>query len=80
MGLFDFLKTEKDEGAKAENTPVMLGAPAKGIFVAMEQVPDEVFSQGIMGVCCGIDPSEGKVYAPADGRISQLTEDRKSVV
>ena len=49
MGLFDFLKTEKDEGAKAENTPVMLGAPAKGTFVAMEQVPDEVFSQGIMG-------------------------------
>ncbi len=74
MGLFDFLKAEKDAGAKAENTSVMLGAPAKGTFVAMEQVPDEVFSQGIMGVCCGIDPSEGKVYAPADGRISQLTD------
>lgn len=74
MGLFNFLKVEKDAHSKAENTPVMLGAPAKGAFVAMEQVPDEVFSQGIMGVCCGVDPSEGKVYAPADGRISQLAD------
>lgn len=74
MGLFGFLKGEKDNGSKSENVPVMLGAPAKGTFVAMEQVPDEVFSQGIMGVCCGIDPAEGKVYAPADGRISQLTD------
>lgn len=74
MGLFNFLKAEKDADSKAENTPVMLGAPAKGMFVPMDQVPDEVFSQGIMGVCCGVDPSEGKVYAPADGRISQLAD------
>ncbi len=74
MGLFDFLKGEKDAGSNPENAPVMLGAPAKGTFVAMEQVPDEVFSQGIMGACCGIDPAEGKVYAPVDGRISQLAD------
>lgn len=74
MGLFDYLKGEKDTGSKAENAPVMLGAPAKGTFVAMEQVPDEVFSQGIMGICCGIDPVEGKVYAPVDGRVSQLAD------
>ena len=30
----------------------------------MEQIPDEVFSAGVLGVCCGGDPDEGKVYAP----------------
>jgi len=69
MGLFDFLK-QKDT---AENA-IILGAPAQGAAVAMAQIPDEVFSQGIMGVCCGIEPAEGKVYAPADGKISQLTD------
>lgn len=72
MGLFDFLKGK--ETAKAEPAAVVLGAPAKGSFVPMAQVPDEVFSQGIMGACCGINPSEGVVYAPADGTISQLTD------
>lgn len=40
----------------------------------MEQIPDAVFSQGIMGICCGIEPDEGRVYAPADGTVSQLTD------
>lgn len=72
MGLFDFLKGK--ETSRAETAQVVLGAPSRGEFVPMEQVPDEVFSQGIMGVCCGITPSEGKVYAPVDGAISQLTD------
>ena len=72
MGLFDFLKNREQP---AEITfPAALGAAAKGTFVPMEQVPDEVFSQGIMGVCCGVEPAEGKVYAPVDGKISQVTD------
>lgn len=72
MGLFNFLKGK--DASKAEPAGVVLGAPAQGSFVPMAQVPDEVFSQGIMGVCCGIDPREGAVYAPADGTITQLTD------
>lgn len=71
MGLFGFLKG-KDAPKAADG--IVLGAPSAGTFVPMAQVPDEVFSQGIMGVCCGIDPSEGKVYAPADAKITQLTD------
>ncbi len=70
MGLFGFLKAKDAPQPEA----VTLDAPAKGEFVPMSQVPDEVFSQGIMGVCCGVTPSEGSVYAPVDGVISQLTD------
>ena len=74
MGLFDKFK-KKEQEAPAEITfPADLGAAAKGTFVPMGDIPDPVFSQGIMGTCCGIDPSEGKVYAPADGKISQVTD------
>ena len=40
----------------------------------MDQIPDEVFSTGVLGQCCGIDPEEGKVYAPVDGKITQLAD------
>lgn len=66
MGLFGFLKKEK--------AALLLGAPAKGTVVPMEAIPDEVFSTGVLGPCCGVDPIEGAVYAPADGTISQLAD------
>lgn len=72
MGMFDFLKSK--DAPKSESDAVILGAPVKGDFVPMDQVPDDVFSQGIMGVCCGVDPEEGAVYAPADGTVSQLID------
>ena len=75
MGFFDFLKKSAAPAAPAEPTfPMMLAADAKGAFVPMENIPDEVFAQGILGTCCGIDPSEGKVFAPAGGEITQALD------
>ena len=70
MGLFDMFK-KKDAAA---SFPVVLAADAAGAFVKMEDIPDEVFAQGILGQCCGIDPTEGKVYAPIDGEITQAPD------
>ena len=75
MGFFDFLKKSAAPAAPAEPTfPMMLAADAKGAFVPMENIPDEVFAQGILGTCCGIDPSEGRVFAPAGGEITQAPD------
>ena len=75
MGFFDFLKKSAAPAAPAEPTfPMMLAADAKGAFVPMENIPDEVFAQGILGTCCGIDPSEGKVFAPAGCEITQAPD------
>ncbi len=54
--------------------PDVLGAVAQGAFVPMEEIPDPTFSQGVLGVCCGINPDTGKVYSPMDGTISQLAD------
>lgn len=72
MGIFGFMK--KGQEPAPIHYPAELGAAAAGTFVAMEQIPDQVFSTGVLGTCCGIDPTEGKVYAPIDGKISQLTD------
>ena len=73
MGLFDFLKG-KETAPAAPSFPAVLGAVAAGEVVMMDKIPDEVFSTGVLGSCCGVDPQEGKVYSPVDGKITQLAE------
>ena len=73
MSLFDkFKKSRKSE--TAITWPAAIGAAASGTVVPMEAIPDEVFSAGVLGTCIGIEPSEGKIYAPVDGKISQLAD------
>lgn len=51
---------------------VVLTAPLNGTVVALEDVPDPVFSSGAVGEGAGIEPSDGasiKVVAPADGSV-----------
>lgn len=76
MGLFDIFKNNQQAPAApaAVKFPFAVGAPAAGTFVPMEELSDEVFSSGVLGTCCGIDPAEGKVYAPTDGKITQLAD------
>lgn len=74
MALFDFLKGDKKEPPAPITFPVALEAVAKGDCVPMEKIPDPVFSTGVLGYCCGINPTEGKVYAPVDGKISQVAD------
>ena len=68
MGLFDMFK-KKDA---APSFPVVLAADAVGAFVKMEDIPDEVFAQGILGPGCGIEPTGDTVYAPFDGTVTQI--------
>lgn len=76
MGIFNFKKDKnKNQDVPAAITfPAMLGAVAQGTFVTMTEIPDEVFSTGVLGSCCGIEPKESNVYAPIDGKISQLAD------
>lgn len=75
MGLFDRLKGKGGEpGQTAVTFPAVLGAPAQGAFVAMGQIPDEVFSTGVLGICCGVEPDTGNVYAPIEGRVTQVAD------
>ena len=49
-------------------------APLNGKAVALDQVPDEVFSGKVLGDGVGIIPSDGKVYSPVNGKISSVAE------
>lgn len=75
MGLLDFFKSKDSRKTQEEVTfPMTIGAACKGTCIAMSQIPDEVFSAGVLGTCCGIEPEEGKVYAPISGTIIQVAD------
>ena len=47
-------------------------APMNGRVIPLAEVPDEVFSSGMLGRGVAIDPSEGRLYAPFDGTVSSV--------
>ena len=69
----EVMEAEAPKGGK-KKFPDVLGAVAQGSFVPMEEIPDPTFAEGVLGICCGIEPETGKVYAPMDGQISQLAD------
>lgn len=75
MGFLDFFKKNANE----KTQELELFAPITGSYVSLSEIKDEVFSQGILGEGCGIIPSEGKLYAPADGEISVVADTRHAV-
>lgn len=48
----------------------VIGSPLNGNLVALGEVPDQVFSSGMLGFGVAILPSEGKLVAPCNGKIS----------
>ena len=67
-------ETENDGRQEAEGT---VYAPADGKIIPLSAIPDQVFSQGIMGDGVGIEPSGDTVYAPADGTVAAVMEESK---
>ena len=47
-------------------------APVAGKVVDLSEVSDEVFASGALGKGVAIKPTDGRVYAPADGVVSAL--------
>ncbi|WP_046176328.1 PTS sugar transporter subunit IIA [Domibacillus indicus] len=73
MGFLNKLFGNKEESGLSENVKeVVLASPLTGDVVGLEEVPDPVFSQKMMGDGVAVNPAEGKVVAPADAKILNI--------
>ena len=52
---------------------------AEGSVVRIEDVPDEVFSQKMMGEGIAIQPSNGVIYAPCNGTVIFIAETKHAI-
>ena len=91
--LVDFMESPESDNLGAVAAPVesvpaavtkeaksaILGAHMTGTVVALADVADEAFASGAMGDGVAIEPTEGKLYAPADGVIETVFETKHAV-
>jgi len=72
-------KAQRNTKVSAVKKALKLTSPMKGKSVAIENIPDEAFASGALGKGVGIDPTDGKVYAPCDGKISMVFNTKHAI-
>lgn len=80
-------KTKEPEIENQENTSNSLEIPEKEIFfgyakgqmIAIEDVKDDTFSNKVLGDGIAVIPTEGKVYAPSDGKITSIFDTKHAI-
>ncbi|SFB21566.1 PTS system, glucose-specific IIA component [Lentibacillus halodurans] len=64
---------------KKGNSQTEIYTPVNGEIVSLEEVPDPVFSQKMMGDGVAVKPSEGKIYSPVDGEVVQIPDTKHAI-
>ncbi|PTE24156.1 PTS glucose transporter subunit IIA, partial [Staphylococcus equorum] len=54
------------------NKDSVIYAPITGEYVKIEDIPDPVFAQKMMGEGFGVNPTEGEVVSPIDGKVDNV--------
>ena len=70
---------QEEKTVKNESTLIELYSPLNGRIVPLEEVEDEAFSSKVLGDGAAIEPSEGKLYAPCDGKVDMVFDTRHAV-
>ncbi|WP_367680694.1 PTS glucose transporter subunit IIA [Candidatus Fukatsuia anoeciicola] len=73
MGLFERLKFLVSNNKKNDST-IEIVAPLSGKIINIEDVPDIVFAEKIVGDGIAIDPTSNEVVAPVNGIIGKIFE------
>lgn len=64
---------------KSVRNSMVLYSHLTGKVVPLEEVEDEVFSSGILGEGIAVEPAEGKLYAPCDGKVDMVFDTKHAV-
>lgn len=68
-----------EEEKKISQEVEEITSPMTGKAMNLSEVPDAVFSSGMMGAGFAIDPTEYRVYAPVDGEIASIFDTKHAI-
>ena len=71
---------EQPQETPAASAAADVTSPLSGRVIPMEEIPDQVFSQGVLGEGVGIEPTGNVVVAPADATVCSVMEDSRHAV
>ncbi|MCI7768215.1 MAG: glucose PTS transporter subunit IIA [Oscillospiraceae bacterium] len=63
----------------SETKNITLYSHMNGSFVALEDVDDEAFSSKALGEGAAVEPSEGRLYSPCDGRVEMIFDTKHAI-
>lgn len=69
----------EDEDSEAALEDVVVSNPIKGEIIPLSQVQDEAFASEALGKGFGIEPSEGIVVAPFDGKVATIFPSKHAI-
>ncbi|MGN0602153.1 MAG: glucose PTS transporter subunit IIA [Oscillospiraceae bacterium] len=73
---------EPDKQSSMESTEthhIELFSHMNGIIVPLEEVEDEAFSTKVLGEGVAVEPTEGKLYAPCDGKVDMVFDTKHAI-
>lgn len=71
---------KREQAASSSSTAnIVMYSHLNGTVVMLEDVEDEVFSQKILGEGIAVEPTEGKLYAPCDGRVDSVFDTKHAI-
>lgn len=69
----------KETPAPKRSGEITIYSHLNGTVVSLEDVEDDVFSQKILGDGIAVEPSEGSLYAPCDGKVNSVFDTKHAV-
>lgn len=70
---------ERTAFVKTTDKEISISSPVVGRVIPLSRIPDAAFAEGAMGMGVGIEPQEGKVYAPFDGEVEMLFDTKHAI-
>lgn len=58
---------------------IIINAPESGRIIKLSDVPDDVFAGGILGDGVAIEPKNGRILSPADGRVGAVFDTNHAI-
>ena len=75
-----FLQTSAaDQVSSKVSSGEEIKSPMNGTVIPLSEVPDAVFSSEMLGKGFGVEPSEGKAYAPVDGEVTTVFDTKHAI-
>lgn len=77
-------ESQEEKTVQQQNKPLVekieLSAPVTGTVKSLSDVPDKTFADKVLGDGAAIIPTEGKIYAPADGTVVNIMDTKHGIM
>lgn len=70
-------KNVEEQSIETENS--IIYAPVSGHVVSLKEVNDGVFSEGVLGDGCAVQPTENILYAPFGGKVQMVADTKHAI-